>query len=153
MAVPTKWYGLGLKALASGVIVPGTDTFHMLLATHSGYTPDQDAHDYRNDVSGEVANGNGYATGGVATTIAAATYDAATNEVRIGASGSAQWTFSATISCRWAVLCKWRGGASSADELVCYTDLNNGTAADVSIPQGTFTINYDSTGLVKITAS
>ena len=30
----------------------------------SSYSPDRDAHDYQNDLTNEVANGNGYTTGG-----------------------------------------------------------------------------------------
>lgn len=44
-----------------------SDTIKILLCT-SSYTPDLAAHDFHNDITNEVANGNGYTTGGATLT-------------------------------------------------------------------------------------
>jgi hypothetical protein len=153
MALPTKWFGLACQKVGQAKFDFGADTFKVILATHAGYVPNQDTHDFRDDVTGELSTANGYTAGGATATMPAVAYDATTNEARFGPGGSVAWTLTGTISCRWAIAYKSRGGAASADEVVCYIDLNNGTAADVSIPASTFTINFDATGLVKITAA
>ena len=153
MALPTKWYGQACLKAGTAKLDFSADTFKCGLSTHAGYTPNQDTHVFRSDITGELSTANGYTAGGATCTMPAPAYDATTNESRFGPAGSVSWTLTGTISCRWAWVYKSRGGVASADELVCYIDLNNGTAADVSIPASTFTINFDATGLVKITAA
>jgi hypothetical protein len=54
------------KALLNKEIDFDSDTIKAILLT-SSYTPDV-AHDYKNDLTNEVANGNGYTTGGFTLT-------------------------------------------------------------------------------------
>jgi hypothetical protein len=144
MAGTWKWYGNGLLNLAKGLIDLDTDTFKMILTT-SAYTPDQDTHDFRNDVTNEVV-GTGYTAGGATLAGVSVTYDAATNEVRIS------WTDptwpTSTITARTAVIYKSRGGASSADELLAYCT----EAGDIASTAGTFTVDLPAPTL-KITAA
>lgn len=125
------WYGNGMLKVMTGAIDLDTDTFKMMLCT-SSYTPDQDAHDFRNDVTNEVT-GTGYTAGGATLSGIGATYDSATNQVRI------KWTdptwSTSTITARVAVIYKSRGGASSADELVAYCV----ESGDVTSTAATFT--------------
>ena len=61
--MPSKLYGnFVLKALNKEVDFD-TDTIKVALLT-SSYTPDQDAHDYFNDVSSAEVTGTGYTAGG-----------------------------------------------------------------------------------------
>lgn len=144
MAGTWKWYGNGLLKAVTGAIDFDTDTFKLLL-TSSGYTPNQDTHDFRDDVTNEVGASGSYSAGGATLTGGAVTYDAATNEVRITWS-DVSFT-SATITARTAVIYKSRGGASSADELVAYcTD-----SGDVTSTAGTFTVDLPNP-VLKITA-
>jgi len=133
MAGTFKWYGNGLLNIAKGNIDLDTDTFKMLLTT-STYTPDQDAHDFRDDVTNEVT-GTGYTAGGATLTGISVTYDSGTNQVRIS------WTDptwpTSTITARTAVIYKSRGGASSADELVAYCT----ESGDVTSTGATFTVD------------
>ena len=65
MAVTANWYARAFLSLANKEVdlVGGTDDTYAALT--SGYTPNQDTHDYWNDVvSTELANGNGYTTNG-----------------------------------------------------------------------------------------
>lgn len=144
MAGTWRWYGNGLLNVAKGLIDLDTDTFKIMLTT-STYTPDQDVHDFRNDVTNEVV-GTGYTSGGVTLSGVSVTYDSASNEVRI------TWTDptwpSSTITARTAVIYKSRGGASSADELVAYCT----EASDITSTAGTFTVDLPAVTL-KITAA
>lgn len=126
----------------TGAIDFDTDTFKMLLTngTVLGET-EKDTFDFRNDIVTEVANGNGYTTGGNSVTLTVAAADATNNDVEITAS-AVSWPTS-TITATGAVIYKSRGGVSSADELVCYIDFG-GT---VSSTNGTFTVTP--TGSIK----
>lgn len=145
MAGTLKWYGNGLLNVVNGNIDLNTDTFNVLLTT-SAYTPNQDTDDFRSDVTNEVANGNGYTTGGQALTGVSVTYDTGTNQVRIS------WTDptwpASTITARTAVIYKARGGAATADELLAYVTND----VDVSSTSGTFTLDLPVPALY-ITAS
>lgn len=107
-----------------------TDTFKMMLVT-SSYTADKD-HDRRNDVTNEIT-GTGYTAGGAATTLTVST-DTVSDKVEITFANTSWAT--ATFTARGAVIYKSRGGASSADELVCYLDFGS----DKSPSAETFTV-------------
>jgi hypothetical protein len=118
---------------ARGGIDFDTDSFKVLLTT-SGYTENKDTHTFRSDVTSEVANGNGYTTGGTATTVSLS-LDTANDRLDIT---FAQVTWPAsTITARKAVYYKARGGAATADELIFVNDFGS----DVSTTSGTFTLN------------
>jgi hypothetical protein len=121
-----------------------TDTIKVSLHT-STYTPDQDAHDFYNDVTNEVSSTN-YTAGGATLTTPTVTYDSATNEIRLDADNPS-WT-PVSFTARYAVWYKSTGTASTSP-LIAYTDFG----ADVTVSSGTFTITVDSTGVIKATAS
>ena len=114
----------------TGAIDLDTDTFKMLLVT-SSYTAAK-THDRRNDITNEVS-GTGYTAGGNAVTVTVA-QDNTNSRVTVDFTVTS-WT-SSTITARGGVIYKSRGGASSADELVCYLDFG----ADVSSSAGTFAV-------------
>lgn len=136
MSAPLKWFGSGLLKALTGSIDFDTDTFKVMLTT-SAYTPNQDTHDFRDDVTNEVT-GTGYTAGGATLAGVSATYDAASNQVRISWNDPT-WA-SSTITARTAVIYKSRGGAASADELVAYATND----ADVSSTAATFTLDLPS---------
>ena len=116
--------------ICTGAVDLDTDTFKMLLVT-SSYTPDK-IHDKRNDITNEVS-GTGYTAGGNAVTVTVA-QDNTNSRVTIDFTVTS-WT-SSTITARGGVIYKSRGGASSADELVCYLDFGD----DVTSSAGTFAV-------------
>lgn len=116
----------------TGAIDYDTDTFKVMLTT-SAYTENKDTNTKRSDVTNEVT-GAGYTAGGAATTVTVAAVDTANDDVEITI-GAASWA-SSTITARKAVVYKSRGGASSADELVCVIDFGS----DVISSAGTFTL-------------
>lgn len=115
--------------MALGNIIPGTHTFKLLLTT-STYVPNKD-HNRRDDVTNEVANGNGYTTGGEAVTITV-TQDDANDRTSISFS-EPSWANS-TITARYGVVYRDRGGAASADELIATLDFGG----DVTSTNGTW---------------
>ena len=123
-------YTSGWRDMMVGNIVIGTDTIKCMLVT-STYTANKD-HSKRSDVTNEVANGNGYTTGGATATCSIAAVDTANDDIEITL-GAASWSAS-TITARGAVYYKARGGASSADELLAYIDFGT----DVTSTNGTF---------------
>ena len=108
MAV-TKVYGLFLKSLATKQINLETDTFKMMLCS-SGYTPNQDTHQYKNQVTSEVT-GTGYTAGG-ATVVPTFTKDTTNHRLTI-VFPQLTWTGS-TITARKAVCYKSTGTASTS---------------------------------------
>ena len=125
-------FNSALENAAKGAIDFDTDTFKMLLVT-SSYSANKDTHEYRDDVTNEVANGNGYTTNGE-TTACTVAKDNATDRITITFAATS-WPTS-TITAAAAVVYKSRGGASSADELVFYNDFGG----NVSSSNATFSV-------------
>lgn len=122
-----------------------TDTIKAMLCTNS-YTPDKDAHTKRSDITNEVS-GTGYSAGGQALTTKAVTQDN-TNDRGVFDCDDVVWG-SSTITARKVVLYKSRGGASSADELICCID----AGADVISTAGNWTLAINASGLFNIAAT
>jgi hypothetical protein len=125
-------YNSAIDGMAKGAIDFDTDTFKIMLVT-STYSANKDTHEYRDDVTNEVANGNGYTTNGQ-TVVCTVAKDTGTDRVTL-TFASSSWT-SSTITAGAAVVYKSRGGASSADELVFYNDFGG----NVSSSNATFTV-------------
>lgn len=120
--------------MARGAIDADTDSFKAMLVL-SAYAPNKDTHLKRSDVTNEVANGSGYATGGKAT-VATVTKDTANDRLDIDFADP-NWP-AASFTARGAVIYKSRGGAAGADELVAYVDFG----ADVTATNGTFSVDF-----------
>jgi len=125
-------YNRALELWARGNIDFDTDTFKVMLTT-SAYAENKDTHDFRDDVTNEVA-GAGYTAGGNTATVTV-TLDTANDRLDITLGGTT-WPAS-TITARKAVYYKSRGGAATADELIAVNDFG----ADVISSSGTFTLN------------
>ena len=130
------------RDIMNGALDLDTDTIKVMLVT-SSYTPDQDAHTKRSDVTNEVV-GTGYSAGGAALANKAVTADNTDNEGVFDAD-DLTWS-SSTITARGAVLYKSRGGASSADELLCYIDFGS----DKSSSAGNFTLQWAAEGIINL---
>ena len=131
----TTIYNSALEDLARGAIDFDTDTFRAMLVTAT-YVANKDTHLKRSDVTNEVT-GTGYTAGGTPVTVTV-TKDTANDRLDISFSNPS-WANS-TITARGVVIYKARGGAATADELVCYGDFG----ANVSSTNGTFTVNFTS---------
>lgn len=127
------------RDIMNGAIDLDTDTIKVMLVT-STYTPSA-SHTKRSDITNEVS-GTGYTAGGTAIGSPTVT-NVSTNGVFDG--NDVSWTTS-TITARGAVLYKSRGGASSADELICYLDFGT----DKISTAGTFTISWNASGILNL---
>jgi hypothetical protein len=141
----SKLYGNFLLKALNKEVDFDTDTIKVALLS-SSYTPDQDAHDYFNDVSSYEVSGTGYTSGGATLASKTATYDSATNVIVLDAADTT-WS-SSTITARYAVIYD-STGTSSTSALIGYVDFGS----DQSSTNGNFTITWDSTGIVRITVA
>lgn len=150
MAISAKWYGRALEGqygtTSARRVDWATDTIKVALTT-SSYSPDQDAHDFYSDITNEVANGNGYTTGGATLGTKSVNYDTASNVMSLRAA-TTSWS-SASFTARYAVVYK-DTGVGSTSPLLGYVDFG----ADQTVSSGTFSIAWDATdGVMKITAA
>lgn len=120
MAITVTWYGLTLEKMIEQVgadVNLLTGTVKLALVTDA-YTPARDTHDFWNDVSGsELANGDGYTTGGETLAGKTITYDAGSDQVRFD-HNDVTWTFTAAKTWRYGVYYIDTAGASTTDPLV-----------------------------------
>jgi hypothetical protein len=127
---------------STGAIDLDGDTFKIMLVT-STYAPNIDTHTKRSDITNEVT-GTGYTAGGATLTSTVVTNDL-TNDRTKFSSVNPSWA-TATITARGAVIYKSRGGAATADELVCYLDFGS----DQTSTAGTFTVTCPANGWIYL---
>lgn len=127
--------------IMSGAIDLDTDTIKVALVT-STYTPDQDVHDFFDDVTNEVS-GTGYTAGGATLASVVVSADNTDNE---GVFDAADTTWStSTITARGAVIYKSTGLASTSP-LIAYIDF----VSDKSSSAGNFTIQFSAEGILNL---
>lgn len=144
MAVTTKWYGVPVKNLMSGVANGvwdwDTDTIKLSLHT-SSYAQNLDTDDFYNDVTNEVAANGTYTTGGLTLSGCTATYDGATDETRLDANDFS--VTGVTFTTRYGVVYKSTGTASTSP-LIALIDFG----ADQTVSSGNFSIQFASNGVI-----
>ena len=143
MAVTAHVYGLAQAGLMSKTIDLVNDAIKVMLCT-SAYVPNQDAHQFKSDITGEVV-GTGYTAGGQALTGKALSYAAGHTETWTATSPSFP---SSTITARFAVFYQ-DTGTPATSRLICYWDFG----VDVSSSTGAFTLNVAPAGLVTLVAA
>lgn len=141
----SKLYGNFLAKALNKEVDWDSDTIKVALLT-SSYTPDQDTHDYFNDVNSYEVSGTGYSSGGATLGSKTVSYDSANNVIVLDAADTT-WS-SSTITARYAVVYDATGTASTS-ALIGYVDFGS----DQSSTNGNFTVTWDSTGIVRITVA
>ena len=145
MAASAKLYANFLHLLLENKL--GGDilsqTIKVALCT-SSYTPDQAAHDYFDHITNEVANGNGYTTGGA--TLGSKTCALASLVTTFDAADTS-WTAS-TITARYAII-YYASGTASTSLLIGYVDFG----ADQVSSNGTFQITWNASGIFTLTVA
>lgn len=144
--MPSKLYGNFLKQALNKEIDWDSDTIKVALLT-SSYTPNQDTHDYYDDVVGNQVTGTGYTAGGITLSSKTSTYDG-TNNVLVLDAADVTWS-SSTITARYAVVYNDTPATNATKPLIGYVDFGS----DQSSTNGNFTITWDSTGIVRITVA
>lgn len=139
--VYTNWkLKVGQKAEALGGATP--DTLKVALFT-STYVPNQDTDTTYAGITGEVAAGNGYTTGGVTLASVVWAADATNHRAKLTAS-NISWTVTAAITYRYAVLYD-----STTGDLIALFDPG---ANQTGPSSGTININWDATnGVLTLT--
>ena len=146
MAVTSKVYHKAITSVFNEEVDWAADTIKVMLL--SAYTPSQANHQYHSDVVGagtEVANGNGYTTGGATLTDKT---EAFASNVKQFDAADVVWSTS-TITAAYAVVYDSTPGSSATNPVLCYVDFDG----NVSSSGGNFTIAWDSTGVFTVTVS
>lgn len=144
--MPSKLYGNFLAKALNKEVDFDSDTIKVALLS-SSYTPNQDTHDYFDDVSTYEVTGTGYTSGGQTLGSKTVTYDSANNVIVLDAA-DVTWS-SSTITARYAVIYDDSGATAASKALIGYVDFSS----DQSSTNGNFTITWDSTGIVRITVA
>ena len=145
MAVSAKLYGNFFNSLGNKEIDLNSDTFKVMLTT-STYVPDQDLHNYKDDVTNEVT-GTGYTAGGATITNPAFSYTTGTNVFKWDGD-DVSWA-SSTITARYAVIYDDTPATDATKPLIGYVDFG----ADVSSSSGTFSITWSASGIFTVTVA
>jgi hypothetical protein len=144
MAITVNWYGLGLLSLLDTPTDLEGVTVNLALATDA-YTPNRDTDDFRNDfTAAELANGNGYTTGGVTLTGVTWSYDAASDQVRLDCDDPS-WTFTAAKTWRYGIVYIDTGGADSTDPLIALLTWDSNQTVSTA-----YTLTIDAAGLLYL---
>jgi hypothetical protein len=144
--MPSKLYGQFLSQALNKEIDWDTDTIKVALLTNA-YTPDQDAHNYLDDVVANEVSGTGYTAGGNTLANKTNAYNAGTNVIVLDADDTT-WS-SSTITARYAVVYDATPATNATKPLIGYVDFGS----DQSSSNGNFTITWDATGIVRITVA
>jgi hypothetical protein len=142
----SKLYGQFVQAAFNKEVDWDSDTIKVALVTNA-YTPDQDAHNYFDDVVANEVTGTGYTAGGSTLANKTNTYDSATNVIKLDAD-DVTWA-SSTITARYAVIYDATPATNATRPLIGYVDFGS----DQSSSNGNFTITWDSTGIVRVTVA
>jgi hypothetical protein len=140
----TKTYGSLIAKAFNKEVDFDSDTIKVALLS-SSYTPNQDTHDYFDDVSSFEVSGTGYTSGGATLGNKSVSYNSSTNVTKFDGD-DVSWT-SSTITARYAVIYDATGTASTS-ALIGYVDFGS----DQSSSSGTFSIVWDAAGIFTTTA-
>ena len=141
----TKTYGSLIAKAFNKEVDFDSDTIKVALLT-SSYTPNQDSHDYWDDVSAYEVSGTGYTAGGESLASKTVGYTSGTNVTKFDAA-DVSWT-SSTITARYAVLYDDTPATDATKPLIGYVDFGS----DQSSSSGTFSIVWDAAGIFTTTA-
>jgi hypothetical protein len=149
MAITVAFYGLTMEKIAEqvGAAVDYLGGVAQLSLHTNSYVPDRDADNFFDDATGEVANGNGYTTGGETLGGKTITYDTASDQVRWDAN-DVTWTFTAGKTWKNGVIWINTGGAASTDPLYALLLWDSDQTVSTS-----YTLAWDAAGILFIDVS
>lgn len=144
MSVTASWYGLGLQYLLDQPADLEGSTVNLALVTDA-YTPNRDTHDFRDDFTAfELANGNGYTTGGATLTGVLWSYDAASQQVRLD-HDDPSWAFVASKTWRYGIYYINTAGADSTDPIFGLLTWDSNQTVST-----TYTLTMDAAGVLYL---
>jgi hypothetical protein len=142
----SKLYGKFIQKALNKEVDWDSDTIKVALLT-SSYTPNQDVHDYFDDVVANEVTGVGYTAGGNTLASKTSVYDAGTNVLVLDAADTT-WSAS-TITAQYAVVYDASGATNADKVLIGYVDFGSNQSSS----NGNFTITWDATGIVRVTVA
>lgn len=146
MAVTAFFYGNAFVSAFNKEIDFGSDTIKVALLDNT-HVPDQDAHNYFDDVVVDEVVGTGYTAGGATLSTPTVTYTGATNILKLDGA-DVSWP-SSTITARYAVVYDATPATDATRPLIAYVDFG----ADVTSSGGTFSITWDAAGIATVTVA
>ncbi len=145
MAVTTFWYAISFISAYDKEIDFIADSIDAQLHLNA-YTPNQDTHDYQDDLTDEVASANGYVTGG--DTPGTPDNSNALNVVKWD-TADPQWTATgAGFTARRIVLLDSTPGTAGTNPLILWSDFGTDETASGG---GTFTYAVNAGGWATAT--
>ena len=142
----SKVYGNAIKAAFNKEIDWDSDTIKVLLVS-SAYTPNQDSHDYLDDVVANEVSGTGYTAGGQSLATKTLTYDGSTNTWKFDAADTT-WANS-TLTARYAIVYDDAGATNATKPLIAYYDFTTDRASS----NGEFTVRWSADGVFTASAA
>jgi hypothetical protein len=129
------WYTSAVSKAFTGTLgdITAASAVKVMLLT-SSYTFNVD-HDFRSELTNEVSV-TGYTAGGSVAAVTATADDTNNRTDIVFGTANITWTVTGTLTARYAVYYRARGGAASADELLFI----NGFGSDVTATNDVFTL-------------
>lgn len=143
MAVTGFLYAHFIESLLEADMNKFSTAVYKCILTTDTYTPNQDTHQDHADITNEVANGDGYTTGGA--TIAGLAVTQTLNVVKVDGT-DISWAAS-SITARRAVIYDDTEAASGDKKLVGWIDFGEDKVSE----NGTFQITLNAGGIFTIT--
>lgn len=140
-----KFYSGFFRSLWNKEADLDTDTLKLMLCT-SSYTPSQDTHRYKSDVTNEVS-APGYTAGGATVGSIAISYDSSGNVLSFDGA-DVSWP-SSTITARYAVLYDSTPASDATRPLIGYIDFG----ADIGSVAATFSVVWPAAGIGAVTVA
>jgi hypothetical protein len=145
VAVSAKFFGKFFVSLCNKEIDLDTDTIKLMLCS-STYSPNQDTHQYKSDVSNEIT-GTGYTAGGATVGSVTVSYNTGTNVLSFDAN-DVTWG-AASVTARYAVLYDASPGSDATRPLIGWIDFGG----DVTSTGADFTIAWNASGIGAVTVA
>jgi len=147
VAVTNRLYGNVFKQAFNKEINFLSDNIAVTLH-NSTYVPDQDVHDYRNDVANELSTANGYTANGQNAAGKTSVYTGATN-VQAMDFNDVVWTATGTLTARTVVVSDTTPGTAATNPVITY----HNSDVDVSATDASWTFQLAAAGLFTITVA
>ncbi len=151
MAVTTYYYAPCFVAAFNKEIAFTSETKINGVLTSSSYTPNQDTHNYHDDITNQLTTANGYTAEDGSDTGLSLTSTTVTNTLNVITLDTVdpQWTATgAGFTARRIVLVDVSSGVSATDPLILWSDFGTDETASGG---GTFTYTVAGTGWGTIT--